>query len=225
MGGADIVELHVSQLLQRVLYGCAVFTHDIRVVALHLQPVGVAVDLCVDDATIQGTKATKGVATEERGATQRDHRLWPVYHWCQHEAKRLLAKSNGIAILHLYGTLCDAIESFHHLESLLVANYLYLWIVFLDEGNRTAVVGLHVVDNQVVHLAVANDLVDVFNKLCEEVHLDSIDETHFLVVDEIRVIAHTIRQWPQTFKQRLVTIVDTNVVNVFSNFLHSMNVF
>jgi hypothetical protein len=53
-------------------------------------------------------------------------------------------------------------------------------------------VGLHVVDDQIVHLAVANDLLNVFDILCEEVNLHGIDETYFLVVDEIRVIADTI---------------------------------
>ena len=46
-------------------------------------------------------------------------------------------------------------------------------------------VGLHVVNHQVVHLAVTNHLVDMFDKLCKEVYLYRIDEAHLLVVDEI----------------------------------------
>jgi hypothetical protein len=53
-------------------------------------------------------------------------------------------------------------------------------------------VGFHVVDDQIVYLSVANDLLDVFYILREEVHLYGIDEAHFLVVDEIRVIADAI---------------------------------
>ena len=83
-------------------------------------------------------------------------------------------------------------------------------------------VGFHVVDDQIVYLAVTNDLLDVFYILRKEIYLYGIDEAHFLVVNEIRVIADTIGQWPQTFEERLVTIVDAYIVDVFCNFLHCM---
>ena len=54
-------------------------------------------------------------------------------------------------------------------------------------------VGFHVIDDQIVHLAVANDLADVFQILCEEVNLDGVNQTNLLVVDEIRVVADAIR--------------------------------
>jgi hypothetical protein len=62
------------------------------------------------------------------------------------------------------------------------------------------VVGLHVVDNKVVNLAVANDLLDMFDVLGEEIDLYGIYQTHLLVVDEVGVVRNTIGQRPQTFE-------------------------
>ena len=62
VGRADVVEMYVGQLLQRVLHGRAVFAHDVRIVAHHLQPERVAVNLRVDDTAVQGAEAAEGVA-------------------------------------------------------------------------------------------------------------------------------------------------------------------
>ena len=64
VGGADISQLHAGQLLQCLLYRGAVFSNDIRVVANHLQPESVAVDLLINHTAIQRTEATEGITTE-----------------------------------------------------------------------------------------------------------------------------------------------------------------
>ena len=46
-------------------------------------------------------------------------------------------------------------------------------------------VGLHVVYHQIIHLSVADDLVNMFDKLCEEVNLYGIYKAHLLIVDEV----------------------------------------
>ncbi len=82
-------------------------------------------------------------------------------------------------------------------------------------------VGFHVVDDEVVDLAVADDLVDVLDELGEEVNLHCVNETYLLVVDEVRVVAHAIGQRPESFKQVLVAVVDANIIDFVCNFQHS----
>ena len=46
-------------------------------------------------------------------------------------------------------------------------------------------VGFHVVNYEVVYWSLTNHLLDVLDKLCEEVHLDGVNEHHLVVVDKI----------------------------------------
>ena len=144
-----------------------------------------------------------------------------MHHRGQHEVQRLLAKLDGIAVFHFQSAFCDAVEALHHLEGFLIAHNLNLRIELLDECDASAVVGLHVVNDQIVHLAVANDLVDVLQILCEEVDFYSVDQTYFLIIDEVGVVTDAVGQGPQALEQRFVSVVDTNVIDVFGNFLHN----
>ena len=81
-------------------------------------------------------------------------------------------------------------------------------------------VRFHVVYHQIVYFLVANHLADVLNVLGEKVHFHSINETHLIVIDKIRVIAHTIGQRPQALEKGLVTVVHTYVVDFVFNFFH-----
>ena len=205
MGSADIVELHTGQLLQRVLHGSAVFAHDVRIVTYHLQPEGVAVDLCIHNAAVQGAETAEGIAREEHillalAVAQGHHGLGPVHHRGEHEAQRVAAQLQGVAVLHLHLVAVNAIEALHHAKGLLVADDLHVGIIFLDQGQRAAVVGLHVVDHQIVDRTVAYHLLYILNVRHEEVHLHSVDEAHLLVVYQVRVITDAIGQGPQALE-------------------------
>ena len=124
VGRADVVELHAGQLLQGILHRSAIFTHDVRVVANHLQPVVVAVDLLVDDAAVQCAEAAEGVHGEKKPhplplskregsrysrscGAECHHRLWPVDHRSQHEVQDVVAQFERVAVLHLDGVGCQ----------------------------------------------------------------------------------------------------------------------
>ena len=62
----NIVKLHAGQLLECVLHGRAVLTHNVRVVAHHLKPEGITVDLLVNHTAIERAEAAKGIAREQR---------------------------------------------------------------------------------------------------------------------------------------------------------------
>ena len=134
----------------------------------------------------------------------------------------MAAKLDGIGVFDLYRTVFDAVEALHHLERLFVAHNLDVGVVLLDQRDGTAVVGLHVVDDQIVDGAVADDLVNVLDELREEIDLHGVNETNLLIINEIRVVAYAIGQRPQSFEEMLVAVVDAHVVDVACNFLHSL---
>ena len=139
-------------------------------------------------------------------------------HRHEDKAQRVTTQFDGIAIFHLYGIVGNTIEALHHLERLFIADNLNVGKVLLNKCNGTAVVGLHVVDDKVVNLAVTNDLLDMFQELREEVNLHRINEAHLLVINEIRVVTNTIRQWPQALKEVLVAVVHAYIKDFVCNF-------
>ena len=224
MGGTDIVEFHAFQFLEGILHGRTVLTDDIGIVAYHLQPERVTVDLLIDHTSVQGSETAKGITREKDVVTKGHHRLRPVDHRGQHEVQRVTSQLDGIAVFHLYRTIDNSIEALHHLESLLVADDLDVRIILLDQGNGAAMVWLHVVNHQVVDRTFPDHLMDMFDELGEKVHFNGVYQTDFLVINQIRVVTHAIGKGPQTLKQRLVTVVDTHIIDVVGNCLHS-NIF
>ena len=83
-------------------------------------------------------------------------------------------------------------------------------------------VGLHVIDYEIVNLAVAYDLLDILDIRNEEIHLDSVDEANLLVINDIRVIRNSIWQRPQAFEQVLVAVIHAHIINLVCNFLHDI---
>ena len=220
MSRADVVELYASQLLQRILYRNTVFANDIRIVAHHFEPECVAVDVVIDNSAIQRTKASEGIAREEHLvlSIKSDHGFWPMNHRNKHERKLVVAKVQSLAILNLHNIFCYAIEAFEHAESLLVAHNLDVRIILLDECDRTAMVWLHMVDDEIVDIAVAYHLVDILKILCEEIHLYCIYQCYLFIIDDVGVVAYSIRQRPKTLETMLVAIVDAYIINVACNF-------
>ena len=98
-----------------------------------------------------------------------------MHHRRHHEVQRESAQRETIAVLHFHILRAAfTIEASHHLERLLVADDLHLRVVLANEGDGTAVVGLHVVDNEVVDGPFADDLTNILQILREEVHLHRI---------------------------------------------------
>ena len=226
VGGAEIVELHAGQLLERILHGRAVFAHDVAVVTHHLEPEGVAVDVGVDDAAVEGAEAAERVAREEHvaGGVECHHRLGPVHHGGKHKLQGVGTQLERVVVLHLHQIVGDAVEALGHAECLLVAHNLDFGIVFAYQGDGPAVVGLHVVHHEIVDGAVAYHLVYILKILDKEVHLHGVDEADFLVDDEIGVVRHSVGQRPQALEEFLVAVVDAYIVDLVGYFRHDVYV-
>ena len=216
---ADIVDPHAGEFLQCLLHGHAVLAHDVRVVALHLVPINVAVHLAVYVCAVQSAEASEGVAREEHVLcdVERNHRLGPVNHRYHGERQLVCAERERVAVLHFYNLVflvAHVVVAAHHVERLLVAHDLCVGIILLDECERAAVVGLHVVDDDVVDRTVADDAAHVVYELREEVYFYCVYERYLLVIDDIGVVAYAERQGPETLKECFVAVVDAYWMNV-----------
>ena len=148
-------------------------------------------------------------------ASEGYHGLWPVNHRDENKAQLVVAQREGFAILHLYHVICYAVEAFQHSQRLLVAHNLDVRVIFLDEGDRPAVVRFHVVDDKIIDFSVANHLVNVLEELGEEINLYSIYQRYLLIVNDIRVVAHSVRQRPEALKTMLIAVVYAYVIILF----------
>ena len=143
-----------------------------------------------------------------------------MHHGREHKLELTRAECEPVAVLHLQEIGADAIEALHHAEGLLVAHKRDVGVILADEFDGTAVVGLHVIDDEIVDGAVANDLLDIPDIRDEEIHLNGIHETHLLIDDEIGVVGHAVGQGPEPLEKILVAVVDTHVIGAFGNLLH-----
>src|SRR5574344_2231096 len=108
----------------------------------------------------------------------------------------MMSQFDGITIFNFQGILFDSIESAHHKEGHLIPHNLHLRIILSEQSDRTTMVRFHVVDNQVIYLSVSDDIVNILQKLTEEIDINGINQTHFIVINKIRIVRNAIRQWP-----------------------------
>ena len=156
---------------------------------------------------------------EVGGGRQRHHRFGPMHHRREHKIEGHAAERELRTVANLnVAAILFAIKSLHHAESLFIANDLHVGIILAQQGNRTAVVGLHVVHHEVIDRSLTDDFTDIFEVLREKIDLNGVDEARFLVVDQVGIVAHAVGQRPQPFEQRFVAVVHTDVVNFLSDF-------
>ena len=73
-------------------------------------------------------------------------------------------------------------------------------------------VGLHVVDDEVLDRAVADDATDFAQIRLEEARVHGVHQRHDVVVYQIRVVRNTVGQRPHSFEKVFVTVVHSHVM-------------
>lgn len=98
----------------------------------------------------------------------------------------LRAEAQGVAVLDGERAPLLAIESLDHRESLCVAHDDEVGIYVAQYADGSRVVGLHMVDDEIVGLAASEQLIDVVYELERVAHLNAVDDGAFLApLDEI----------------------------------------
>ena len=80
-----------------------------------------------------------------------------------------------------------------------------------------AVVGLHVVDNQIVGPPAFQNGFDIVHPLVGEILIDRIHDGNFLIEDRIGVVGHTVGDNVLAFKQVDIMVIHADVTDIFCN--------
>ena len=195
VGRTNHLNIKSLAFLQSLLYRIAEFTDNVRVIPTHLTFVDFGIDILIDTATVQCTKATKRISRKQDtfGFIERNHRLGPMYHWYQVETQIVMPQFQEITFPHYITVASNTIETFHHIECFLVAHQYDIGIILLDQGDRTRMVRLHMVNNQVIDFTVTYYRLDFLQIYFEESHINRIYQCHHLVIGyQIRVIRHSV---------------------------------
>ena len=189
MGGTDGRELYSREFIEGALYECAVLAHDVAVIAHHLWEIARCIHLVVDDGAVEGSEAPESVAAEQGLFLAQicHHGLGPVYHGGEGELQcGLRAKAQGVAVLDGERAALLAIESLDHRKGLGVAHDDEVGIYVAQYADGSRVVGLHMVDNEIVGLAAAEQRIDMVYELERVAYLHAVDDGAFLApLDEI----------------------------------------
>ena len=211
--GADGLDIQGCGLLQQGLDLRTVLTNDADVVAA-----GFA---CPGFFHIQGTELAKTVSGEQNlviGIIGHDD-FGPVDHGGGDEGQHMLAQAQGIPLPYHDAAVgvVGAEEILHHGKSLGRRNHHSLGIELQELVDVCGMVGLHVLDHQIVGLAADQDLLDIVQPLVGEILVHGVHDRDLLVQDHIGIVCHAIGDYILAFEQVNLMVVDAYIFNIVGN--------
>ena len=211
--GADDGNVQTCGLLQQCLGLCAVLTHDADVVAacfagpvfLHIQRAELAEAVSGEQHLIAGIVG--------------NNNLGPVDHRCGNEGQGVLAEAQGIALTDddAAVSVVRAEKLLHHGKSLGRGNHHCFGISSQELMDVCGVVGLHVVDHQIIGLAVFKDGFNITQPFIGKVLVYGVHDGNLFIQNRIGIIGHAVGDNILAFKQVNVMVVDTNVADIVCN--------
>ena len=215
VGGADDLNIQRGSLFQQGLDLGAVFPHDAEVIAPGFAGPALRV------LHVQGAEFAEAVGGEEDlvlGVVGHDD-LGPVDHGGLDEVQHVLAQLQGVALLDLNAAFrkVGAEEVLHHGEGLGRTDEGGVGVGVHKDLDVGAVVGLHVLDHQVVGLAAAELGGQVGEPLPGEVLVHGVHDGDFPVQDQVGVVGHTQRHLVLALEEVDLVVVDANVADVPCN--------
>ena len=209
---ADHPDRQRSGLFEGSLHVDAEAGHDSGVIAARFVGVNAHVQLVAEDAAVERAVAAESVAGkgDAAGVLEGDHRLGPVHHRDRGEGQAVRAQRQRFAVLHFLRAHGRAIELPDQSQRLFVGDDGDVGVHLAQHADRAGMVGLDVVNDQIVHGAAADDALDALEIFAEKFRLDAVDQRHFSVVDQIGIVGDAVGQRPQIFEERRFAVVDAD---------------
>ena len=219
------LDRQLAQFSHGFLYRIAILAHDVRIITHHLVPILIRIDARVQKAPIQSAETAEAISREQHTVRliERHHSLRPMHHRSQVKTQFMISQVKEIAFLHLITFTRHAIKSLNHTERLFVAHDNDIGIILLDKTYRTRMIRLHVIDNQILNRAVANNTANLAQEHLEITGIHCIDQRHDVIVYQIGIIRYAIRQWPHPFEEVFVAVIHSYVMDFSFNqglFIH-----
>ena len=190
--GTDHLDRHTLQLLEHGLDLASVLSDDVGVVPPGLLEVlGVEVGLIRIQGTGQGLEGTEGIRGKQGlgCGVVGEHDLGPVDHHCEHELQVVLSEGELVALLDLQLVLGDeTIEVVQHVECLRVTDDGDLGVHLENLSDSRSVVGLHVVDHEVVQGPAGEGAAQFLPEHRGDGEVAGVQKGGLLVHDDVRVV-------------------------------------
>ena len=123
------------------------------------------------------------------------------------------ADTQGISTLDLVESLRDPVEAPKHIEGLLVPHDLHLRVALTEQTDRSTMVGLHMVHDEVVEGTPLEHKVELVKEDIGVADIHRIDKCRALIDDQIGIVSDSTRQAPHILKERLHAVIHTHIVD------------
>ena len=137
-----------------------------------------------------------------------------MYHGSEEEFEGTVAERDGATLFDFEESVgvVDMVEIAHHGDGLGVTDDFDVGVCSDDFGDGSGVVGLHVVDYEVVDISVGGNFMDVVEELANVIDTYGVDEGEgFGTGYDVRVIADAVAEGPETFEERGNAVVYADV--------------
>ena len=216
MKRANDLDVQIGGLLEHGLHELAELSHDAKVVAARFASPALGI------LDVVGAKLAKTVGTKEHlvGGLVGEQHLGPVHVGGADKRQAVAAQVEHVAIFddHLALGEVGAKVVDHHAESAHACHNLRLGIALHKGGNTGGVIGLHVMDNQIVGRTAIEHGLEVAEPLVDKASVDRIGDSDFIAQDNVAVICHTVLgHVVLALEQVNVVIVDANVADILGD--------
>ena len=225
---ADHGELQPRGLLEQRLHLRAVLADDVGVIAARIvHPVAVKVDLVRIQVAVHRAKGTERIGRVEdllRGVIG-DHDLRPVHHRCHDKGECVPAGGEYVALLDRDGVGVErkVIKLPDHGHGLGVPDDLERRIAEQQLTDNGAVVGLHVVDDQIVERPPAEHMGDILQEQIRHGAVNGVEQNRLLIHHQIGVVGHAARDRVHILKKGQPAIRSADPIEVLLNLLDTIH--
>ena len=222
---ADRTDRIVAQFGERLLHHRAVLTDDVRIIAAHLVLVESEIGLVVVHPSVERPEHTERIARKKHavGLVERHHRFGPVHPRRKHELQVVISERQRVAVLHLDQVVPFAEIGFQHPESFTVTDDFHIRVTLHQVFDLARMIEFHMVDDQVIERTPVERLGHPVRIRTVAAALDGIHQRALFVPNQVRIVGHSVGQWPDIFKKLFAAIVDARPINPFADALFTIH--
>ena len=213
VGGADLPDVQGGGLLQQGLDLGTVLAHDADEVAPGLVVPGLL--------HVQGAELAEAVGGEEdlvMDIVGHDD-LGPVDHGRGDEGQGVLTQGEGVPLAHDNTALgiVGAEEALHHLKCLGGGHHGGTRIALQELVHIGGVIGLHVLDDQVIGGPAAQLSRQVLQPLVGKMAVHGVHDGDLLIQDHVGIVGNAVGNGVLALEEVHAVVVDADIANVVGN--------
>ena len=217
MQRANRLDVECGGLLEHCLHLVAVLAHDVEVVAAGFAGPVVRVGIVHAELAerIGGEQHLFGLLVAEQD-------FGPMHHRRTDKLERVLAERERVAFLdgERLLRLRQRRELREHRERLGRRDDCRIGVGLHEGQDAAGVVGLDVVDHQVVGRLAVELLLEVFHPVVHLAGIHGVEHRDLLVHDDVGIVGHAVREVVLPFENVQVAVVYANVLDAVAKIFH-----